>query len=207
MAEGAGLEGGDPEPFGPVPSVSASSLQSALAQIGEMVLILSRDRVVLYSNNAADALLAERRPLQVRRGRLEASTATVSQQLGRAIDAACADRFRSVLLLRRPSGLPLIIAINCLEDGAEAVLLVGRDSAIHIRPTAEALRSCFGLTPSEAEVAAAIAAGESSRQIAERRGVTANTIRTQLKTISAKLGCTRQSQISAIVHALPVRSA
>ena len=207
MAEGAGLEGGDPEPFGPVPSVSASSLQSALAQIGEMVLILSRDRVVLYSNNAADALLAERRPLQVRRGRLEASTATVSQQLGRAIDAACADRFRSVLLLRRPSGLPLLIAINCLEDGAEAVLLVGRDSAIHIRPTAEALRSCFGLTPSEAEVAAAIAAGESSRQIAERRGVTANTIRTQLKTISAKLGCTRQSQISAIVHALPVRSA
>ena len=207
MAEGAGLEGGDPEPFGPVPSVSGSSLQSALAQIGEMVLILSRDRVVLYSNNAADALLAERRPLQVRRGRLEASTATVSQQLGRAIDAACADRFRSVLLLRRPSGLPLIIAINCLEDGAEAVLLVGRDSAIHIRPTAEALRSCFGLTPSEAEVAAAIAAGESSRQIAERRGVTANTIRTQLKTISAKLGCTRQSQISAIVHALPVRSA
>lgn len=207
MAEGAGLEGGDPEPFGPVPSVSASSLQSALAQIGEMVLILSRDRVVLYSNNAADALLAERRPLQVRRGRLEASTATVSQQLGRAIDAACADRFRSVLLLRRPSGLPLIIAINCLEDGAETVLLVGRDSAIHIRPTAEALRSCFGLTPSEAEVAAAIAAGESSRQIAERRGVTANTIRTQLKTISAKLGCTRQSQISAIVHALPVRSA
>ena len=143
MAEGAGLEGGDPEPFGPVPSVSASSLQSALAQIGEMVLILSRDRVVLYSNNAADALLAERRPLQVRRGRLEASTATVSQQLGRAIDAACADRFRSVLLLRRPSGLPLIIAINCLEDGAEAVLLVGRDSAIHIRPTAEALRSCI----------------------------------------------------------------
>ena len=207
MAEGAGLEGGDPEPFGPVPSVSASSLQSALAQIGEMVLILSRDRVVLYSNNAADALLAERRPLQVRRGRLEASTATVSQQLGRAIDAACADRFRSVLLLRRPSGLPLIIAINCLEDGAEAVLLVGRDSAIHIRPTAEALRSCFGLTPSEAEVAAAIAAGESSRQIAERRGVTANTIRTQLKTISAKLGCTRQSQISAIVHALPIKSA
>ena len=207
MADRAGLEGGDPEPFGPVPSVSASSLQSALAQIGEMVLILSRDRVVLYSNNAADALLAERRPLQVRRGRLEASTATVSQQLGRAIDAACADRFRSVLLLRRPSGLPLIIAINCLEDGAETVLLVGRDSAIHIRPTAEALRSCFGLTPSEAEVAAAIAAGESSRQIAERRGVTANTIRTQLKTISAKLGCTRQSQISAIVHALPVRSA
>jgi len=207
MADRAGLEGGDPEPFGPVPSVSGSSLQSALAQIGEMVLILSRDRVVLYSNNAADALLAERRPLQVRRGRLEASTATVSQQLGRAIDAACADRFRSVLLLRRPSGLPLIIAINCLEDGAETVLLVGRDSAIHIRPTAEALRSCFGLTPSEAEVAAAIAAGESSRQIAERRGVTANTIRTQLKTISAKLGCTRQSQISAIVHALPVRSA
>lgn len=206
MAEGARLEGHRTKSFEPISSVSRSSLLSALSQIRDVVLIMTRDRQILYSNNAADSLLAERRPLQVQRGRLEASTAAVGQQLGRAIDSACADRYRSVLLLRRSSGPPLIIAINCLDDDAETVLLVARDAAIHARSAAEALRACFGLTRSEAEVAAAIATGESSRQIAERRGVTTNTIRTQVKTISAKLGCTRQSQISALVHAVPIAS-
>lgn len=191
---------------GPIPSVSHSSLSRALSQIRDVVLIVTRDRLILYGNDAADRLLAERTPLQVERGRLEASSAVLGQQLGRAIDSACADRARSVLLLRRASTPPLIIAINCLDDDAENVLLVARDSTLHLRPTATALRTCFGLTRSEAEVAAAIAAGESCGQIAERRGVSTNTIRTQLKTISAKLGCTGQAQISAIVHAVPIAS-
>jgi DNA-binding CsgD family transcriptional regulator len=184
--------------------VSYSSLLNALSQIRDVVLIVTRDRMILYSNDAADQLLAEGKPLLVERGRLEASSALVGQQLGRAIDSTCADRARSVLLLRRASAPPLIVAVNCLDDDAENILLVARDSTLHPRPTATALRTCFGLTRSEAEVAAAIAAGESCGQIAERRGVSTNTIRTQLKTISAKLGCAGQAQISAIVHAVPI---
>lgn len=204
MADGAPLQGLRAKASEARPTVSRSLLLNALSQIRDVVLILSRDRRILYGNKSADSLLAEGSPLQVKGGRLETSSAVVGQQLGRAIDSTCADGARSVLLLRRPSAPPLIVAISCLDDEAENVLLVARDSTLHPRSTAAALRTCFGLTRSEADVAAAIAAGESSCQIAERRGVSTNTIRTQLKTISAKLGCTGQAQISAIVHSVPI---
>ena len=44
----------------------------------------------------------------------------------------------------------------------------------------------------------------SPAQIAEERGVSVVTVRTQIKALSAKLGSARQSEIAALIRALPV---
>jgi DNA-binding CsgD family transcriptional regulator len=82
-------------------------------------------------------------------------------------------------------------------------LLLAIDPHPDVDGLAEALSDCFGLTRSEAVVAAAVAEGRAVAGIARQRGVAIDTVRTQLKRIAAKLGCARQSQIAAIVNAVP----
>lgn len=184
-----------------------AALLQALSEIRDVVLIVTADRTLLYANKAAERLLATRDPLLVRRGRLEATSGPLGKELGRAIDCACANHEREVAVLRRSSAPLLLVAITCLDNADGWVLLVAGDASVEPTEVVRPLRACFGLTQSEAEVAAAIAAGGSSSEIADRRGVSINTIRTQVKTIASKLGCVRQSQIGAIVRAVPLGSA
>lgn len=58
----------------------------------------------------------------------------------------------------------------------------------------------FGLTASEAAVAAAVGAGQSLEDIAAARGVSVQTVRTQLKQIFAKTGTNRQSALAALIE-------
>ena len=56
-----------------------------------------------------------------------------------------------------------------------------------------------GLTQAEAKLAAALANGESQREIAGRMGISIHTIRTQIKSIFAKTGTKRQSELVALL--------
>ena len=61
------------------------------------------------------------------------------------------------------------------------------------------LQSRFGLTPAEARVAIALAAGDSRADRAQRLGVQLNTVHAHLKQVLAKTGCRRQTQLVALV--------
>ena len=61
----------------------------------------------------------------------------------------------------------------------------------------------FGLSQAEAQISIRLAEGFSPADIAEQRRVTDGTVRVQVKTIMAKLGCRRQTQIAAAVLSLP----
>lgn len=64
---------------------------------------------------------------------------------------------------------------------------------------AVALRSLFGLSGAEAELAQAVAEGRELAQIAIRRGVKLTTTRTQLASAKMKMGAKRLADIGAIV--------
>jgi DNA-binding CsgD family transcriptional regulator len=67
------------------------------------------------------------------------------------------------------------------------------------------LRMLFGLTRAEEEIALGISKGKTIRGIARDRQVSDQTVRGQLKTLSRKLGCRRQSEVAALVQSiLPV---
>jgi DNA-binding CsgD family transcriptional regulator len=61
------------------------------------------------------------------------------------------------------------------------------------------LSSRFLLTPAEAQIALGIADGETLAAIAEARGVSVSTARTQLKSVFAKTGTHRQAELVALL--------
>lgn len=63
----------------------------------------------------------------------------------------------------------------------------------------EALQRAYGLTETESHVAIAIANGWGVQEIAQTRGTTSNTVRTQLKGIYAKLSVNRQSELAKAI--------
>ncbi len=65
------------------------------------------------------------------------------------------------------------------------------------------LQQLYGLTAAEARVATLIADGEDVDGIARAQGVTVNTVRTQLKSVFAKMGVSRQLGVAQLVRSLP----
>ena len=63
----------------------------------------------------------------------------------------------------------------------------------------ELVRSLFDLTPAEARVARSLSAGETLDDIAETGGVSRNTVRTQLRGVMEKTGCTRQAELVSLL--------
>ena len=68
--------------------------------------------------------------------------------------------------------------------------------AINARsPSIDSLCGAFGITPAEARVLAALVAGQSPKQHAGAQGVSVHTVRSQLGSLMAKMGCTRQVEL------------
>lgn len=86
--------------------------------------------------------------------------------------------------------------IGATGPRATGALLLFRTHAIHSPST---LTVRFGLTPSESELALALWNGMQPADFAARRGVEITTVRTQLKSLLAKTGCRRQSEVVALV--------
>ncbi len=179
-------------------------LLDILDSIRDVVIIVSKDRRTLYCNRAAKELLRRKRPLRVDHGRLRCGTGETDQEFGRAIDGACNGELPAgrLLALATEADAPIVLALSCL-DGSQA-LLIAADPTPHRDDVVGPLQQCFGLTRSEAMVAGDISEGRSIADIAEQRQVSINTIRSQVKAVAAKLGCARQSQITALVRALPL---
>ena len=78
----------------------------------------------------------------------------------------------------------------------------------HSLPRSEALRSLYSLTGAEIELVELLCDGNSLEEAADRRGVTMNTARSQLKQIFFKTSTSRQSELVRLVLAgiAPIRS-
>jgi DNA-binding CsgD family transcriptional regulator len=66
-------------------------------------------------------------------------------------------------------------------------------------PPVELVQSLFDLTPAEARVARAIAAGKTVEDIASDGGVSSNTVRTHVRGVLEKTGCSRQADVVALL--------
>lgn len=65
------------------------------------------------------------------------------------------------------------------------------------------LGHAFDLTPAEAQIAAAMAGGARPEDIARRRSVSAQTVRTQVRSVYAKLDVAREADLVRVLAALP----
>jgi DNA-binding CsgD family transcriptional regulator len=64
------------------------------------------------------------------------------------------------------------------------------------------LQALFDLTATEADLAARIAAGQTTDEIAAREGKSVSTVRNQLKSALEKTGCRRQADLAGLLARL-----
>ena len=87
-----------------------------------------------------------------------------------------------------------------LPFAARAMVMMRDPRAIRSGAAAE-LVSTFGLTCAEAEIVIALSSGSSRDEIADRRGVSVETLRSQLRSVYSKTGCSRETELVLLVKA------
>jgi len=192
-------------------------------------LVVDLNMTLHAANPPAWRMLASGQPLQWRDGQLIGQSAGPYRRLRDALtnllSPGLSERTapvitpnhappRSVLRLDSATGslssqvLQLFALRMPLRDGHNTkpglALLVVHDLAARLAPDPAALAAVFKLTPSETRVANHIAAGASARQIASHHGVAMTTVRSQIRTVFDKMGVRRQSELVALMAALPV---
>lgn len=146
---------------------------------------------------ALDLLAANAEVLQLQCRRLRATRQP--ERLEQALLLA-RDQGRCPLALVRGQRLPLTLLCERLAAAGPASgwRITLRDPETE-QPDAPLVQALFGLTPSEAAVATALALGHSTAEIALALGVQANTVLAHVKKVLTKTGTRRQAQLVSLL--------
>lgn len=187
----------------------ADLAQAALSCIDTAVWIVDRRARVLLANAAATALVAQGSAVEERGGFLR----TVHGDRGafeRALGLATTPGAGQASWVRLGKGGGRLLTVMPIAESANrhrvpvaAVLLkVGGPP----QRAADALRSLYGLTPREAEIACRVAAGARPKEVAETLGLSAETVRSYLKIVYAKSGLRSQSELARTLGQVAAQS-
>jgi DNA-binding CsgD family transcriptional regulator len=178
------------------------------------ILILEEGGRVVFANDVASAMLDIGDPISIDSlgrfscaGRADIIREYVQFQLASLSEASFEVDLKDaagwpshhlrMLRFNATEELPLPIDAALAGHGACLLAIVApvkRDQGLAAR-----LGASLGLTPTEAEVARLVAEGMSSRDIAERRGVSLNTVRNQVQTAMSKAGTRRRAELARLV--------
>lgn len=162
-------------------------------------------RRVAAMTPAAERLLSRGR-LRLRDGRLTTHDRDGARTLERAIQERLDPRpeqepVTGVLLRGGPEDEPLMADVTGLPPQPWSVgfrpriLIVVRGAGRTRSDRMEAVRRGYGLSPAEADIVLRLTRGEEREAIALARGVSVQTVRTQLKAVFAKLGVRREVEL------------
>ena len=174
------------------------------------VLLVTGDGRVVHANRVARQILDQRDGLVLDEGCLIASSPASTSLLRER----CADCARTTLgeradaagalAIRRPSGrrsLQVLVSpvkrhepLGLRDDRVTAAVLVS-DPERHAQPDRSLLQVFYGLTATEADVTARLAAGESLEDIAAARRYTKQTVQWYAKQILNKVGCRNRAAL------------
>lgn len=170
------------------------------------VLLTTDDATLVHANVSGRSLLNQGEALKLEGDRVTTSQGGATQKLRSAIAMACAPSGPQASTIALPRAhQPLFIAVTPIRLPGEhwRALLLVHDPYVAEEKLSARLQCLFDLTRAEAEIAASLAAGKTPIQIAALRGVSQDTVRGQIKTIAAKLGCSRQVEIVVLVKSIP----
>ncbi|GJE66179.1 hypothetical protein LNAOJCKE_3394 [Methylorubrum aminovorans] len=137
----------------------------------------------ILSNHAADMAFPDAEPFT-----------------GRMINSALTEPFGTVELERPRNDQRLVFqAMDITAMGEAHRLLILIDLAVRAQVCAPVLEKIFGLTAAEGRLAAEISRGLPLATIAQSRKVSIATLRSQLASIFAKTGTSRQPELVALL--------
>lgn len=193
----------------------AQIIAGTLEALSLAAFVCDRFGAVKAMTPTAEALVSKGDALRLKNGQLRAANPADTRLLTEEIDAAVGVIIRpqtartSAVVIRSALGEPLALTIVPLPRTEHAfsfdprVLIVARaPDAQDPTRTRALLQSAYGLTAAEAEVALQLGNGEHAEAIAGSRGVSVTTVRAQIRSIFAKLGVRRQSELVARIRHL-----
>lgn len=180
---------------------------AALERLNYGVLLIGADGELRHANRRAEDIARRTRAFSAgASGRLQASAAALSAKLQKAVQAAAhgngaQELSGTPLRLRGVTGgevhafvVPVPPGRQHLESAVVAMMFVA-DPESTLPNFAEKLRQIYHLSPTEAQLAEALVNGRSLKQFAVERGTSLNTVRTQLRSLAAKVGAKRQVDV------------
>jgi PAS domain S-box-containing protein len=189
------------------------ALRQVIDRLPAGVILLDKDGRVVLANRSADQIFGLDDGIRLERGRPRLADPrqdrAFQQVIARAVEAhpQSGRASGSTIAVARPSGRrafpctvsPLLAAPpgTSLRE-AVAILFVADPEGSQITTT-EVLEGLYDLTPAEAELLRLLAEGRSLDEVAALRGVTMNTVRSQLKQVFAKTDTRRQGQLVHLV--------
>lgn len=189
------------------------ALQTQLDNLRCGLLLCDDEARVRWMNRSAQGLVGVSPALTVHAGLLRAGNAAASAAL--CTEIACAgEHTRFVSLGEGQEALHLALRAAPVlhkdddEDGERSVLIAVTRAGDALGVPVAAWSRLLGVTGAEAALVATLVDGGTVEQHAQRRGISAGTVRCQLKQVLAKTGTHRQSALvrlalsSAAAHVL-----
>jgi DNA-binding CsgD family transcriptional regulator/PAS domain-containing protein len=193
-------------------AAEASGWRGMLDRFSSSVILVNREGRVIASNSSAASMLSRADGLVVAKGELRGSQSRETTALRRLVAITASQEPQSCpgeIEISRPSGKsPLLIsaAPHRIAGGERGVLLIVTDPAAMPEHLHGHLRRRFGMTESEATIAVRLSAGASLPEIAEERGSSLHTVRTQVKQVLQKAGARTQADLVRTILRDPAMS-
>lgn len=193
-------------------------LRAVLDRMPAAVAIVGADGRVRATNAAATKILSREDGLCTRRGVLSTTRSREGAKLSAALAQALRDAKPSArqndsvpgaaVRIDREHGSPLEVLFlpfggDSMCGPSEQVMAVIYDPDDAITIDEQHLTDLYGLTATEAEIAASLANGMTIETIADSRRCTSETVRTHLKRVLSKTGQSRQAHLVRLVLSCP----
>ncbi|WP_404297059.1 response regulator [Halomonas sp.] len=181
----------------------------ALDLVAPGMVLLGREGQVLFANRAAHRLSRSTDQLELKQG----LSGTVSgKELRKTIRSALKDSREgeekvTCLRIDRPGDRRDLLVLACSLGHADgslhepSVVILLSDPEQRAQVPRQILASLFGLTPSEARIALALAEGLRSEEIAERMSISTTTVAFHLRNLFQKTNTHRQAELIALILA------
>lgn len=183
---------------------AAQNMASALQVLGLPAAVLAASGRVIALNPLAEAL--EGRIQFGAYDRLHIAYPAADDLIAESVRARPSQQAARSIPLPAGNGQPpmvlhLVPVRRAATDifNAAALLLVITTVATPRAPSPELLAGLFDLTPAEARVARGLAGGLAIEDVALQHGISAQTVRNQLRAVFAKTGTSRQSQLLSLI--------
>lgn len=193
-------------------------LEDSLQQLNAGMLLCDGDGRVVFSNPAAEVALADpQHPLIIRAGQLMAKRDTgmlrvaINKARGGSSTGAA-----TALCIDMASGSQLVWIVPVQAHTALAapwqrplaLVWMRPPDQLADRPDFELFKTIYGLTAAEVRLATLLEQDLSPVECADALGVSIATVRTQLRALFAKCGCSRQSSLIRLLLTFkrPVRT-
>jgi DNA-binding CsgD family transcriptional regulator len=184
----------------------------ALDRLDTAVVIVDAQCCVLHINRLGETILsAGASPLRVHCGRLTFSDRRLEAELIQRVHAASRtaagypETPPLALLIHREGRLPITMLVTPLNTTWDQTGATPPAAMVFIKdpeegaPAQQTLRDLFGLTRTEAAIAAALATGHDIALISTSFRISTGTVRSHVKNILSKTGVHRQAQLVSLI--------